>query len=222
MSALYQSQATSGILLTIMTIAVLAANGRTGKVFTELALERGHTVRAGVHRSSPFKNQTGLTIVPTDATNLSEIKNLLHGCDAVASFIGHGKDSPPSVQTEAMQAVISAMTDLGIPRIISLTGTGVRLPGDKPSFIDKILNIVIARIDPNRINDGIMHAELLQDSPLDYTILRVLKLTNGKPQKFSLTPGGPAQLWTSRQTVAHAALEVLEQQICSKQAPVIS
>jgi nucleoside-diphosphate-sugar epimerase len=205
-----------------MIIAILAANGRTGKVFTELALKRGHTVRAGVHQSNPFKTQTGLTVIPTDATSLSEIKNLLQGCDAVASFIGHGKDSPPSVQTEATQAVVSAMTDLGIPRVISLTGTGVRLPGDKPSFIDKILNVAIARIDPNRINDGIMHAELLQDSPLDYTILRVLKLTNGRPQNYSLTAGGPARLFTSRQTVARAALDILEQDIYRKQAPVIS
>ena len=35
-----------------MKIAVIAANGRTGKAFVSKALKKGHQIRAGVHRKN--------------------------------------------------------------------------------------------------------------------------------------------------------------------------
>lgn len=205
-----------------MKIAVVAANGRSGKEFVLAALKNGHEVHAGVYRNYQFDENPRLEIVQCDATDPKQIQNLLNGCDAVVSFIGHGRKSPASVQTDAISNVINAAEETGIKRVVSLTGTGVRFPGDNITLMDRILNFSIGTIDPKRVNDGKKHVEILKRSDLGWTIIRVLKLTNGKPKPFTLNQNGPTKLFTPRSEVALACLEVLQNNSFIKQAPIIS
>lgn len=205
-----------------MKIAVLAANGRSGKAFVEAALAAGHEIRAGYHRQKLDTQHPNLTQIACDATNATQITELIAGSDAVVSFIGHVKGSPARVQTEAMRVVIAAMKAAGIARIVSLTGTGVRFPRDHVGPVDWFLNLSISLIDPERIADGKEHVAALQASDLEWTILRVLKLQNTKPRPFALTPNGPTLWYVSRESVAAAALEVLEDHSFVREAPILS
>jgi putative NADH-flavin reductase len=157
-----------------MRIAVIAANGRSGQAFVEAALSAGHTVRAGVRGKNHLKPHPNLTIVECDATDEAQLNNLLLGQEAVASFIGHVKGSEPNVQTVAIQKVVDVMKASSVKRLVSLTGTGVRFPGDKISLIDRFLNLSISIIDPARVKDGKNHVEVLKSSDLDsYTSTQV-------------------------------------------------
>jgi len=205
-----------------MNIAVLAANGRTGKKFVEQALANGHTVRAGVYGGNDLAPHTNLHIMQCDATNEAQVAALLHGQDAVVSFIGHVKNSPPSVQTDAMRTLAVIMAQLKIRRVISLTGTGVRFAGDKVTLVDRLLNMAVSVIDPARVKDGRNHAEILKKSDLDWTIIRVLKLQNVAPKPFKLTPHGPTKWYVGREEVSRAVLQVLEENSFVLQAPIIS
>ncbi|HSX08218.1 MAG TPA: NAD(P)H-binding protein [Candidatus Saccharimonadales bacterium] len=205
-----------------MKLAVIAANGRSGKIFVERALAAGHSVRAGVHRANNLSPHEHLTVMPCDATNENDLAKLLSGQDAVVSFIGHIKGSPPHVQAEAMRALVSVMKAQNIRRVVSLTGTGVRFPGDHITLIDRILNMSIRLIDPARVRDGADHVEILKQSGLDWTVLRVLKLQNTAPKPFTLQEHGPTKWYVSREEVADAALQVLEQGTFVKQAPILS
>lgn len=205
-----------------MRIAVVAANGRSGRVFVERALAAGHSVRAGIHRADTLPPHERLAVVGCDATNGADLEALLRDQDAVVSFIGHVKGSPPHVQTDAMNCLVAAMRAQGITRIVSLTGTGVRFPGDKITMLDRILNLGILLVDPVRVRDGIEHVEVLKQSGLDWTVLRVLKLQNTRPKPFSLRESGPPKSFVSREEVAMAVLEVLEEQSFVGQAPIIS
>ncbi|MEO8863248.1 MAG: NAD(P)H-binding protein, partial [Candidatus Saccharimonadales bacterium] len=106
----------------LMNIAVIAANGRSGQAFVKAALKAGHQIQAGVHNSSNLKPRAGLTIQACDATLEQDVLKLVEGQDAVVSFIGHVRGSPPNVQTNAIKTVISAMDKLGLKRLVSLTG----------------------------------------------------------------------------------------------------
>lgn len=204
-----------------MKIAVIAANGRTGQAFVQAALKAGHQVQAGIHNSSSMKATPGLSLIECDATQESEVTKLIQGQDAVVSFIGHVRGSPPNVQTKATKVIVSAMDKLNQKRLVSLTGTGVRFPKDKITLTDRILNTSIGIIDPKRVVDGINHAEVLKNSDLDWTIIRVLKLTSGNRRPFTLQLNGPTKQFVSREEVAHAVLEVLEQHRFIRQAPII-
>ena len=114
------------------------------------------------------------------------------------------------------------MQQNNLKRIISLTGTGVRFPQDKISLLDRILNYTIGLIDPNRIKDGRKHVQLLKQSNLDWTVIRVLKLQNNRPKPYKLTLHGPTKWWVSRYEVAKATLEVLDEGTFINKAPIIS
>ncbi len=204
-----------------MKIAVVAANGRSGQAFVEAALEAGHAVRAGVHSKSHFKSHPNLTIVQCDATDQTQLTTLLSGQAAVASFIGHTRRSDPNVQTTAIEQLVTVMQALGMTRLVSLTGTGVRSPGDKIGLVDRFLNLSIRIIDPARVKDGQHHVEILQQTDLEWTVIRVLKLQNISPKPFALRLHGPTKWFVGRREVALAVLEVLDQRSFIKQAPII-
>lgn len=207
----------------IKTIGVIAANGRSGIEFVYAALAEGYMVRAGVHGEATLTPHENLTVVPCDATNEQDVLALLTGCDAVVSLIGHGPKSPPRVQTEAFAVVANAMNQLGIRRIVSLTGTGVRVTGDTPSIFDRLANLLIAHVDPNRVKDGIEHAAFLAQSNLDWTIVRVLKLGNGEHTgEVTLSLHGPAELLTPRKRVAKAILQTLQDDTYIRTYPIIT
>lgn len=205
------------------TVAVLGANGHTGRELVSALLHAGYAVRAGVHRSDHAVPQyERVSVVRADARDPAALTELVHGSTAIFSALGQNRASGTDVQTVAMRNLVATAPEHGVKRVVSLTGTGVRLPGDTPEFLDTALNTALGMIAPKRVQDGINHAHILKTSSLAWTILRVLVLTNGAEQPFGLTPHGPALRLTSRKTVAKAFLRVLETSRYIAQMPIIS
>jgi putative NADH-flavin reductase len=206
-----------------MKIAVIAANGRTGQVFTQEALKQGHKVKAGYHRSNRLQPHPNLEIVQCDATNEADLERLINDSDVVVSLIGHSRHSRPNVQTEAIEVITKAMKKKGLKRLVSLTGTGVRFPGDDISLVDIALNMGLGLVDPKRLSDGINHMDTIRQTDLDWTVIRVLKLRSGdKINRFKLSEHGPAHAIVTRKTVAKAILKVIEGKEFIKKAPIVS
>lgn len=209
-----------------MKICIFGADGRTGVEVVNYAHERGLEVVAFVYNdfSNKYFPQNGIFIKKGNVMDFSIVLEALDGVDMVISVLGHIKGSDPLMQTKGMQNIVKAMEQKGIKRILSLTGTGARSPGDNPSFIDKVLNFFVAKVDPDRINDGIEHIKVLQNSNLDWTVVRVLKL--GKSEKevsdYKLTFGGPAELLTSRKKVAQILVDLLNDEKYIGKLPVVS
>lgn len=205
-----------------MKIAVFGASGKTGQVFVRLAHEQGHKVTAAVRSPGLYESPEKVKVLKCDVSNEKEIAKVIGGQDAIVSFLGHGRNSPPLLQTNAMQEITAAMKRFNVSRIVSLTGTGVRFPGDLISFTDWFMNGVINLIDHKRIIDGKLHVKTLQESGLDWSVIRVLKLTDGIFQPNALTLHGPAKLLVSRETVSKTVLDLLNHKGFMQQSPIIS
>lgn len=205
-----------------MIIAVVAADGRTGRIFVRRALAAGHIVRAGVRRRSNLRAHDNLTVVLCDATQEEDVRKLLKGAEAVASFIGHVKGSGARVQSNAMRVITRVMRTLKIRRIVSLTGTGARMPGDNTSLFDRLSQLVIRFLDPERVKDGQEHIQVLEQSELDWTVIRVVKLSDNLPQAYMLDVNGPGKSIVSRAEVAEACLNVLQDNSFVRQAPMVA
>lgn len=185
-------------------ILIIGANGRTGVHLVALLGDRAKAFQGNV-------------------LDYDNVRAQLKDCDGVISVIGHTKRSIESLQTTAMLNITRAMQEYRVKRIISLTGTGVRLDGDKISFIDRLLNLAVILVDRTRVKDGRNHAGVLQSSSLNWTIVRVLKLTNSARQNpWSLTEHGPAEAFVSRESVAEAILYCLDNDKFINMMPVIS
>jgi len=208
-----------------MKICIFGADGRTGFEVLQCAKNKGFEIVAFVHNKKSFKfDKNDTQVVKGDVLNYQQVLQACSGVAAIVSVLGHINGSDPRIQTKGICNIIKAMKESGISRIISLTGTGVRIPGDRPSFIDKILNFVIKTVDPERIEDGIEHSKVLQVSGLNWTIVRVLKLNRSEKsiKNYTLTTGGPAELNTSRKKVAQVIVDLLEDGNYFGKMPVIS
>lgn len=205
-----------------MKIAVIAASGRSGRAFVDEALAAGHEVRAGIRGQDPFKPHERLKTFQCDATDIVQVTALIERCDAVVSLIGHVKGSDPFVQTSAIRTVARAMEVAGIKRIVSLTGTGVWVEGDKHRRALDVLNTISRWFGVKRFDDGIAHVKVLEDTPLDWTVLRVTFLTDGKPGRFGFKQHGLAKIPTPRREVALAILRLLHDNSFIHDYPVLS
>lgn len=205
-----------------MKIAVIGANGKTGRVFVNEAVQRGHTVHAGVYRHNYFTDSDYIKVIKCDAMVLSEVEKLIKGCDAVVSLIGHSRGSPEFLQTTATANILSAMSRYGMKRFVSLTGTAVRAKGDKITLSDRVLTILVMLVDSARVRDGRAHAELIKKSKLDWTILRVQKLANLPQHRLHLSKHGPARPIVSRVSASAGIIDILVEDIYKKSMPIVS
>jgi putative NADH-flavin reductase len=195
-----------------MKVCVFGADGRTGLPLVEELISRGHEVHAFVYNEAGGKRVSEeADIFVGDVMNKEDVSAAVSEVDAVVSVLGHIPGGDPLMQTRGMENIISAMKENNISRILSLTGTGVRVSGDKPSLYDRLANFMVKKIDPERVHDGVEHARVLQESGLDWTILRVLKLSNKNSfSEAKLTKHGPAEWFTPRKKVAHILVSLLE------------
>jgi len=204
-----------------MNIAIISANGRLGSELVKAALEAGHTVRAGTRGLSTFKDTDHLTAIPCDATNYYEVKALIKDQDVVFSCIGHVPNSAGDVQTIATKTIVRAMDELGMKRFVTLTGTGARQPGDHITLLDRFLNLGVELFDKPRIADGRNHVKVLEESDLDWTVIRVLKLQFENNRPFTLRAHGPTLPFVSREEAARAMLQVAENNTFIRELPII-
>jgi hypothetical protein len=208
-----------------MKICIFGADGRTGVEVVNYAKALGFEVVAFVFSDASSTYFSGDVIIKKgNVMDYESVRDALQGSEAVISVLGHIKGSDPLMQTKGITNITRAMKECGITRILSLTGTGARAENDTPSLVDKVLNVLVAIVDPDRVNDGIGHVKVLQDSGLDFTVVRVLKLSksNAEAKIYRLTEGGPAELLTSRKKVAKVLVDLINNKTYVGKLPVIS
>lgn len=206
-----------------MRICIFGADGRTGREVVHQSLLDGHQVTAFVYNQDLKLNDPHINVIQGDVLNQDDVMRATMDADAVISVVGHIKDSDPLMQTKGITHIINAMKIHNVQRLVSLTGTGVRQSEDSPSPLDRILNILVSLVDPERIKDGIQHAQVAKESGLDWTIVRVLKLTNHNwTGSYRLTHGGPAERTTPRKKVARILVDLASSQDYIHQMPVSS
>ena len=163
-----------------MRVAIFGASGRTGRLLVEQALAAGHEVRTLVR--DPSKLHVGhrrLVVVRGDVLDASKVEETVVGTDAVLSALGQTKTSPKDVHTRGTENIVAAMKKHGVRRLVSLTGAGVRDERDEPKPVDRAITFLLRRLQPDVLEDGMRHAEVLKASGLEWVIVRGPRLTEG-------------------------------------------
>jgi putative NADH-flavin reductase len=157
-----------------MNIAVFGGSGNIGKLLLKELLKKDFSVKALLRDSSKLSqiSESNLKLIQGNILNWEDVLNTIKDTEVVISVIGHGKNTPPDIQTKGMENIVSVMKELSISRVISLTGSGVKSPEDKSSFINSLITKLLTLVDKDRVVDGANHAEVLEKSGLDYTIIR--------------------------------------------------
>jgi putative NADH-flavin reductase len=195
-----------------MRLFIIGANGKTGTQLIDLALRRGHSIRAFVR--SPHKivrRDPRLEVVRGDPHRTDELAPALPGSDVVISALGVRPREllhPITLLQECAASTVAAMTRAGVRRLLVVSaatlfpGKGLRL-----AFFRRIL--------AHQIRDLVVTEDIVRATPLDWTIARPPRLTRSTRETYRSEPGAlPAGGFSiSFRALAAFLLDAAEQRI---------
>lgn len=207
-----------------MKIVIFGANGRVGQLTVKEALAHGYDVRAFIHGSNPFQKQEKLEVIQGDIYNAVDIENALEDVELIVSALGSWGTAKKNVLSAAMSLIIPAVKVSTCHRIISLTGADAEALGDKKNIVHRIMRAIL-HINARRIlEDGEKHIQLLEESGLDWSVLRSPIMNNkGNSDIYVVTSRRPYPWQTiNRASVAKALISLIGDTTEFKKAPYIT
>lgn len=131
-----------------LLVAVLGATGQMGRFFVELALARGHTLRALVRNETKLESldHSRVQALVGDATNPEDVAAVVGGADAVVSCLGNVGEH--RIMEKAFSNILAAAAaQEETPRCLLITSIGcggtswlvkqaLMLIGGRASFMD--------------------------------------------------------------------------------------
>lgn len=146
----------------------------------------------------------------------------MEGTGAVLSALGPVRGDGAGVMAQAAAHLVAVMPGLGLSRLITLTGAGVRQPGDRPKLSDRLIRRALATLQPDVLRDSEAHVATITAGPLDWTVVRVPRLGDGPGRPLKVGMVGDIGTFVSRDSVAAFMLRELEEGRWVRQAPAVS
>ena len=150
----------------------------------------------------------------------------MRGVDVVVQAIGvkAGPDmvlGPVSLFSESTSALLSAMRNMGVRRLVSVTGFGA---GDSRKHIGCVQRIPFGVLLGRAYDDKNVQEDLIRASDLDWVIARPVILTNGpKTGRYRVltNPEDWRNGFISRADVAHFLVTQVDDDTHLRQTPVL-
>lgn len=206
-----------------MKVIVFGASGNVGKKIVAELIEHGHEVTGFVYGGIPaFVESNRLRIVQGNVKKFADVQRALKGQDVVISCLGSWGTKSKDILSMGMKSIIPAMESEGIKRIISLTGAAAKASSDKPNLLAKISRLSLIPVGYKILKDGEEHIRLLEQSNLDWTVLRSPVMKEECERGYELSDMPPAP-WAiiNRNDVAKAMVDLLETDNWMKASPII-
>lgn len=205
-----------------MNVAVFGASGRVGQRVVQLLLANGYNVVAiSRHYDQALENER-LRVENVDVHDADAVMRALQDVDEVISVVSSWGSEHGDVLSSAMRSIIPAMHAYGIKRLVSLTGTGAFTSEDKPTLAQRASRALFHKIAPAVLEDGEEHIRLLQQSDVDWTVVRSPAMNNLGKDTYKLSAKlstGAATI--NRQAVAKAIVAQLSDGKWLRQTPTI-
>lgn len=158
-------------------ILILGASGTFGKALVEKLSndEECHLTLASRHASAFYHESERCHVVDCDAMNADDLQQAMAGCHVVYCAISGG-DLPVIIEN-----TVSAMKKIDLRRLIFMGAVGIY--DEIPADMDDEDNV---RNNPDQIPNR-RAADVVENSGLDYTILRPVYLRDGDKNDYALT-----------------------------------
>jgi putative NADH-flavin reductase len=212
-----------------MELLGLGSTGRTGRLVVTVALARGHRVRA-LARSAQragalLPDDPALEVVEGDLLDAASLERAVKGADAAVNAAGPVKGGPPDLQERGIGNLLAAMTSAGVGRLVTLTGAGVRDPGDQPKVADRVIRGALKLLQGRLLADSEAYVAAVRASDLDWTVVRAPRLTDADRRgSYRTSPVVSAETGTriARGDLADFLLDEVEQGAHVGSMPVVS
>ncbi len=176
-----------------MEIAILGAHGKIAQLVTKKLVKDPVTQRLFLRNTARLTAPQNGRLIEGDAENLEQVKEAIEGATIVYANLA-GK----TIENQA-KTIVEAMKETGVKRLIWVSTLGIydEVPGNFGIWNHQML-------DGGYLETYSKAAELIENSGLDYTILRPAWLTNKTEVSYELTQKGAPFKGTevSRESVA--------------------
>ena len=180
-----------------MNIAILGATGRFGKAFTArlLAVTNHHLTLISRSAGNLYEDNYRITCKSVNATDFRSLKKVLKDSDIVYF----------AISGDYIPVMVDNIINLNPKRFIFMASVGIynELEGDGAEFnVDNDQSQI-----PNQYAAG-----LIENSDVDYTIIRAGYLEHGEEDDYIITKKGetPPGYRTSIESIEKIALEIIE------------
>ncbi len=154
-------------------IAVIGGTGKSGQYLVQNLLKKGYSLKLLLRHPESFTIQNSLIeVVKGDARDETAIHSVIEGANIVISTLGQPKGEK-SIFSDAAKNIIHAMNHYGIRRYIVTTGLSVNTPSDQKNERVKMATDWMYQNYPETTADKQAEYQLLVDSSLDWTLVRL-------------------------------------------------
>jgi putative NADH-flavin reductase len=169
-----------------MRFTVFGATGGIGTEVVRQALARDHEVTAVVRDPArlAISPGTALTVITADVMDPAAIKPALDDTDAVISALGPRRNGPPSILTDSMRAILTAMESAGVRRLVAVSASGFFAEEGEGLLTGKLAKPLLRAILRDNCADTRRMEQLITASPTDWTLMRPAQLTNAPRRAY--------------------------------------
>jgi putative NADH-flavin reductase len=206
-----------------MHVLILGATGRTGSLAMDGALKAGHEATVLVRQAGRLEPRRGLSVVVGDVRDEMAIRAALRDVDAVIAALGPRSNTRAEEDSLAlgMHNLTVAMEDGGVDRLVTMSGAGVDVPGDRKPVLDRIMSGAVRRFARHVLYAKQREFEIFSASALDWTALRPPIVIGGSARGYrldlSLRPGARV----TRADVAQALIDQVADRRFIRAAPFV-
>ncbi|GGL10616.1 NAD(P)-dependent oxidoreductase [Mangrovihabitans endophyticus] len=210
-------------------VIVFGASGRTGRLIVGNLLDAGFDVTAALRNPGNFataavRSSSGQTprVVHADLRDTASVHAAVAGHDVVVSSIASGR-CPDGLYQASADALVSAMRNTGIDRLIVVSSSGAPLDDRGLSFLWK--SVIRPLFFRELYSDVRAMEAIIRASDLNWTLIRPARLTDHAPTgtyriaKGTNPPGGAK---ITRSDLASFVATVIEEDSWAHGTPTLA
>ena len=164
------------------TVALFGATGPTGRHLIEEALKRGYRLSVYTRDAAKLASFAGkVDIVVGDLQDRDAIAQCIQGADAVISALGPNglKVQGDRPVMHGLSHIIAAMQQAGVRRLVQISTAAYRDPKDGFDLGSRANALMFKLIARKAYDDIKATGELIANSDLDWTLVRIPFLKDG-------------------------------------------
>jgi len=193
-------------------ILIFGATGGTGQELVRQCLEQNYAVTAFVRSPQKMKqSHPNLNVIKGDVLNSDDVLDAVANQDVVFCNLGMPASDKSSLRTDGTANIVKAMKARGVDRFICQTSLGF---GDSTEVLPWHMKyLIVPFILKNAFKDHETQEKVVEQSNLNWTIVRPGNLTNGKKTgeyRHGFKSTEKIKLKVSRADVAHFMLSNIE------------
>lgn len=162
-------------------IAIIGATGSTGKEVVRLALEANYNVTIVVRNPERIQPEKNVAVVKGDVMDLGSLELAFKNIDFVISCFGPANNRKiNSLLSVGVSNIVKACDKNEVKRFIFMSGF-VQADYSELSIVTKMLMPIFRLIYSESYNDKVIAEENIQNSSLEWVIVRASGLNNSQP-----------------------------------------